>query len=255
MSVAIVTGASSGLGRAFARALSRDPSIREIWAIARREDRLEALASLCACPVRPLPMDLTEPAALDRLQALLEQEKPTVSVLVCAAGFGKMGDTIAVSPQDNAGMIDLNCKAAVAVTLLCLPRMRRGGRILEISSTSAFSPLPGINVYAATKAFLLHFTKTLHYELLPEGIHVTAVCPYWIRDTEFIPTAQEEKPGSYHRFPLATRTEDVVAKSLRASRRNQWVCTPGLMCTLHRAGAGLLPDVLMVRVGRFLQKL
>ena len=255
MSVAIITGASSGLGRAYARALSRDPSVREIWAVARRADRLRELSALCACPVRPLAMDLTDPASLDRLRALLEQEKPTVSVLVCAAGFGKMGDTRAISHRDNADMIDLNCKAAVAVTMLCLPRMTRGSRILEISSTSAFSPMPGINLYASTKAFLLQFTKTLHYELRAEGIHVTAVCPYWILDTEFIPTAQEEKPGSYHRFPLATRTEDVVAKSLRASRRNRWVCTPGLVCSLHRAGSKLFPDVLMVRVGRFMQKL
>ena len=255
MSVAIITGASSGLGRAYARALSRDPSIHEIWAVARRAGRLEELSALCACPVRPLPMDLTKPSSLDELQTMLETERPAVSVLVCAAGFGKMGETETVSPQDNADMIDLNCRAAVAVTMLCLPWMTRGGRILEISSTSAFSPMPGLNLYASTKAFLLQFTKTLHYELRGQGIHVTAVCPYWILDTEFIPTAQEDKPGSYHRFPLATRTESVVERSLRASRRNRWVCTPGLVCSLHRVGAKLLPDALLVRVSDLLRRL
>ena len=255
MPIAIVTGASSGLGRAYARALSREPEIREIWAVARREDRLRELEALCACPVRAIPLDLTDPDAPGRLQALLEAERPEVSALVCAAGFGKMGDTVAVSPRDNADMIDLNCRAAVAVTLACLPWMRQGGRILEICSTSAFSPMPGLNVYASTKAFLLQFTRTLRYELRKTGIHVTAVCPYWILDTEFIPTAQDGKQGSYRRFPLANRTEEVVERSLRASRLDRAVCTPGLVCTLHRAGAKLLPAALLTRAGDLLRRL
>ena len=164
MSVAIITGASSGLGRAFARRLSRDPSVHEIWAVARREDRLRELESLCACAVRPLPLDLRKDASLLSFRSLLEQEKPEVSVLVCAAGFGRMGDTNAIAPEDNAGMIDLNCKAAMAVTLLCRPYLRRGSRVLEISSASAFCPVPGVNVYAATKAFLSSFAETLHQE-------------------------------------------------------------------------------------------
>ena len=196
MNIALITGASSGLGREFARQVSRDPHVQAVWAVARREDRLRQLASLCACPVRPGPPDLTDPQSLDALRDLLAREKPTVTRLVCAAGVGKMGRIDAVSPADSLGMIDLNCRAAVGVTQLCLPYLTRGSRVLELCSTAAFQPMPGLGVYAATKAFLQSYTKTLHYELLPRGIHVTAVCPYWVKDTEFIPLAQAVPPLS-----------------------------------------------------------
>ena len=169
MNIALITGASSGLGREFARQVSRDPHVQAVWAVARREDRLRQLASLCACPVRPVPLDLTDPQSLDALRDLLAREKPTVTRLVCAAGVGKMGRIDAVSPADSLGMIDLNCRAAVGVTQLCLPYLTRGSRVLELCSTAAFQPMPGLGVYAATKAFLQSYTKTLHYELLPRG--------------------------------------------------------------------------------------
>ena len=243
MNIALITGASSGLGREFARQVSRDPHVQAVWAVARREDRLRQLASLCACPVRPVPLDLTDPQSLD---ALRDREKPTVTRLVCAAGVGKMGRIDAVSPADSLGMIDLNCRAAVGVTQLCLPYLTRGSRVLELCSTAAFQPMPGLGVYAATKAFLQSYTKTLHYELLPRGIHVTAVCPYWVKDTEFIPLAQDGKPGQFRHFPLASRSRSVVSLSLAASALNLWVATPGIVCTLHRLGAKVIPHALLV---------
>ena len=243
MNIALITGASSGLGREFARQVSRDPHVQAVWAVARREDRLRQLASLCACPVRPVPLDLTDPQSLDALRDLLAREKPTVTRLVCV---GKMGRIDAVSPADSLGMIDLNCRAAVGVTQLCLPYLTRGSRVLELCSTAAFQPMPGLGVYAATKAFLQSYTKTLHYELLPRGIHVTAVCPYWVKDTEFIPLAQDGKPGQFRHFPLASRSRSVVSLSLAASALNLWVATPGIVCTLHRLGAKVIPHALLV---------
>lgn len=242
MSIAIVTGASSGLGRAFARRLSRDPDIREIWAIARREDRLKELGALCACPVRSIPLDLREDSSFQTLRDLLSQENPVISVLVCAAGFGKMGNAAAVDPSDNAAMIDVNCKAAMAVTLLCRPWLRRGSRVIEISSVSAFTPVPGVGVYAATKAFLESFSKTLRQEWKRDGIHVTAVCPYWIKDTEFIEKAEGGLPGSWNSFPLAITTKTVVEQALRDSRRNRAVSAPGAVASAAKVGTKLLPD-------------
>ena len=138
MNIALITGASSGLGREFARRVSRDPHVQAVWAVARREDRLRQLASLCACPVRPVPLDLTDPQSLDALRDLLAREKPTVTRLVCAAGVGKMGRIDAVSPADSLGMIDLNCRAAVGVTQLCLPYLTRGSRVLPSSPCPAW---------------------------------------------------------------------------------------------------------------------
>ena len=166
-----------------------DKQLDEIWVIARRRDRLEALRAHCRVPLRVLPLDLTAPGAADTLEAALKAAAPEVSILINAAGFGRMGDWQAVGRRESAAMIRLNCQAAVEVTQVCLPFMGRGSRVLEICSTSAFQPLPYLNVYAATKAFLYRYSRALHWELRPRGITVTAVCPYWIRDTEFIPTA------------------------------------------------------------------
>ena len=242
MSVAVITGASSGLGRAFARRLSREPDIHEIWAVARREDRLKELGDLCACPVRPVPLDLAKEASFETLRALLEAERPDISILVCAAGFAKMGNAVEIDPADNAAMVDVNCRAAMAVTLLCRPWLRRGSRVLEISSVSSFCPVPGVNVYAATKAFLESFAKGLRQEWKKDGISVTAVCPYWIRDTEFIAKAETGKPGSWHSFPLALTTERVVDRALRDSRRNRALSTPGAVAAAAKIGTKLLPD-------------
>ena len=253
--IAIVTGASSGLGRNYVRRLSTDPVVEEIWAIARREDRLQELQKYAACPVRPLPMDLTKPESIAELEHLLQQEAPIVSVLVCAAGFGKMGLSQDIPPQDNRDMIDLNCKAAVEVTTLCLPYLKRGSRVLEICSTAAFQPMPGINVYGATKAFLYSYTKALHHELRPRGVHVTAVCPYWVKDTEFISVAKQGRGGDFRHFPLASKSKSVVSLSLAASALNLWVVTPGIVCTLHRVGAKSFPHCMMVPLVDLARKL
>lgn len=255
MGIALVTGASSGLGREYVRQLSVDPAVQEIWAVARRQDRLEQLRQIAARPVRAIPLDLTQRASIQSLKKLLEEAHPHISVLVCAAGAGIMGDTAALSPEENDAMIDLNCRAAVAVTTLCLPYLHRESRVLEICSTAAFQPMPGLNVYAATKAFLQSYTKTLHFECLPKGIHVTAVCPYWVKDTEFIPLAQEGRPGQFRHFPLASKAACVVRLSLAASRCNLWVSTPGIMCSVHRIGAKIIPHFLLVPAMMALRKL
>ena len=255
MVIALITGASSGLGREYVRQLGRDPKVQEIWAVARRAGRLEQLQELVPCPVRPVPLDLTDPVCLDQLKALLEQTKPTIRHLVCAAGFGKIGDIATMDLSDSLGMIDLNCRGAVAVTELCLPYLTRGSRVVEVCSTAAFQPLPGLGTYAATKAFLQSYAKTLHHELLPRGIHVTAVCPYWVKDTEFIPLAQGDGAGQFRHYPFASRSRSVVALARAASALNLWVATPGIVCTVHRLGAKFIPHCLLVPLLGLLRRL
>lgn len=246
MRVAIVTGASSGLGREFVRLLGQEGCADEIWAVARRADRLEALRTLTACPIRPLPLDLTRGESVDALRDLLKQEQPQVTVLVCAAGFGRIGRSDQIPRSDDDAMIDLNCRAAVAVTTEVLPYLRRGSRVLEICSTAGFQPMPGLNVYAATKAFLQSYTKALHHELLLSGVRVTAVCPYWIKDTEFIPQAQKVDRGGFRHFPLASHARTVARWALLDSRLNLWVSTPGPVCMAHRLVAKFVPHCIMV---------
>ncbi|HIV16754.1 MAG TPA: SDR family NAD(P)-dependent oxidoreductase [Candidatus Alectryocaccobium stercorigallinarum] len=253
--IAIVTGASSGLGEEFIKNLGNE-DIDEIWAIARRRERLEALANISSVPVRPVPMDLTDKENISRLSEMLSDEKPEIHILINAAGFGKIGLTEDIGRDSLDKMIDLNCRAAVDVTLLCIPYMPKGSRILEICSTAAFQPFQFLNVYAASKAFLYRFSRALYIELRPKKISVTAVCPYWIRDTEFIPTARSGRNNTAIRhFPLSSKKKSVARIALNDSRLRLPVSTPGIMCTLHRIAAKFIPSCLMCLIWSGLRRI
>ena len=146
MNIAIVTGASSGLGAGYVRELDQGKLIKEkldeIWVIARREDRLCALGKEVQTPLRILPLDLRKNESLGILRALLSSLHPDVRFLINAAGYGKIGSWKDISLEDASGMIDLNCRAAVCMTQTVLPFMKKGARIMEICSTAAFQPFP-----------------------------------------------------------------------------------------------------------------
>ena len=244
MAIAIITGASSGLGSEFVQQVSEKKKPNEIWVIARRKERLSALARSVKTPLRILPMDVTSRENMEKLRHLLAEEKPEVSLLVHAAGMGKIGSYEEIGREKAMAIVRLNCEAAVDVTESVLPYMHRGARIIEIASTSAFQPFQGLNVYAASKAFLLRYTRGLAVELSGTGIRATAVCPYWISDTEFIGTASETGSRKIRHFPLASKKRSVAALSLLASDLGLPVCTPGVICTGHRL-ISVLPDTVL----------
>lgn len=255
MNIAIVTGASSGLGAEFIKYLNSE-ELDEIWAIARRRDRLEQLSEITDIPIRAVPMDLTEKSSIKELENLLSEEKPHIHILINAAGFGKIGSTEEIGREALDNMIDLNCRAAVDVTMLSIPYMQEGDRILEICSTAAFQPFQFLNVYAASKAFLYRFSRALYIELMPKKISVTAVCPYWIKDTEFIPVAQEsENPKAIRHFFLASKKKSVAHIALNDSKLHLPVSTPGIMCTVHRIAAKFIPSSLMCLIWAGLRRI
>ena len=255
MRIALITGASSGLGREFVRQLRKE-NLDEIWAVARRENRLRELSGLAAVPVRPIPLDLTKQESMEELEQLLARERPHIHILINAAGFGKIGSYREISRTETDRMIDLNCRAAVDVTLLSLPYMKKGDRILEICSTASFQPFPYLNVYAATKSFLYRYSRALRVELMGRKIKVTAVCPYWIKNTEFIPKARETKgKGAIRHFPLASRKETVARLALSDSRLGLPVSTPGPVCFLHRIAAKFIPGELMMGLWALIRRL
>ena len=153
MKIAIVTGASSGMGRQFVLQLSRYVQVDEIWAIARREDALKSLKT--QVPVRAVALDLLDSSSFERFSALLAEEKPDVKLLVNAAGFGKFGTYHKIPVEEECRMIDLNCKALVMMTRLVLPYMKEGSHLLQLDSLSAFQPVPYLTTYGATKSFVL----------------------------------------------------------------------------------------------------
>ncbi len=265
--IALITGASSGIGRAFALRIDQtEAEIDEIWLVARRQEKLEALAGELKHETRIIAADLMEGLDAENYENPLTRalagetelyvdsqrrelsgeanpkKRVQIRILVNAAGFAKIGNYAKVSFQDSMRMIDLNDKAAVAVTLACLPYMNQGDRILQMCSTAAFQPLQHINIYGASKAFLYHYTRALRLELFPRGIMVTAVCPFWVKDTEFIGIAKGDgaNPPIKH-FPFATTAEKVVKRGLRASRAGWAVVTPGAFCVIHRFFTKLLP--------------
>lgn len=244
--IALVTGASSGLGREFARLLVQE-AVDELWLVARREERLRGLASEVALPCRVFALDLTQESSLEALSAALSAEPVTVRWLVNAAGFGRIGMAADIGAATTGRMIALNCRAAAELTERVLPYMERGSRVLEIASCAAFQPIPYLAAYAATKAFLLRYSRALAAEVAERGITVTAICPYWIRDTEFIHEAKRtDKAGLFRGFPLATDQKTVARRSLWAAEHGFTVFTPDLVSTLHRIITSLLPHRLMI---------
>ena len=181
MSIAIVTGASSGIGTELVRQLeSYTDNVDEIWAIARRENLLEELKSKTKLKVKPIPLDLTDLKSLDTLSQMLNEAKSEVSVLINCAGYGKFGSYADIENSEALGMIDLNCRALVGVTNVALPFMKSGSKILQVCSISSFQPLPLMSVYAASKVFVLNYSRALWKELRPRGITVTTLCPGWV---------------------------------------------------------------------------
>lgn len=246
MKIAIVTGASSGLGRAFARRIDR-MGLDEIWLIARREERLRDLAGELCTAARVFPLDLTRVESIGTVKEALEAcREADVRVLVNAAGFGKLATWRDLTLQETNDMIALNCRAAVDMSVAVLPHMGPGSRLFEICSSSAFQPLPGLNVYASTKAFLLHFTRALRWEAAGKGVRITAVCPGWIK-TEFMDVARDTKNGhTVRHFPLAIRPETAVNWAMLENSLGFAVATCGPHTLVQRIAAKFLPNCVLM---------
>ena len=238
MKIAIVTGASAGMGREFVKAIDREYSLDEIWIVARRGDRLEALRSGCRTPLRPLSLDLTVPGNREALRTLLEAEKPELSLLVNAAGYGLFGTFSDMGYAEQLGMIDLNVTALTAVCHICLPYLHRGSSIVNLASNASWQPVPYMNVYAASKAYVLSFSRALGRELKPRGVHVMSVCPFWVQ-TEFFDTAVRDDTITYYNHIY--RPEEVIRQAMKDLRRRRRVSICGLQVKLQVLAVKLLP--------------
>ena len=237
MRIAVITGASSGMGREFARAIDAEEILDEIWLVARRRERLEELAGSLRARARILALDLLDPASFDEYAALLAAETPVVSTLCNAAGFGRFALFDEVELKTNLEMVDLNVKAYVAMTQLTLPYMRAGSRILNLDSLSAFQPVPYECVYGATKAFVLSFSRALNVELEPRGIRVMAISPGWVQ-TEFFDHAVSDN-GAVTWYDKIWTPEQVAERAMRDYRKGKDVSV---------LGAGVRRQVFLVKM-------
>lgn len=248
MKIGIITGASSGMGREFVRKIDQTVELDELWLIARREDRLKELASELSHKSRILPLDLKEKSSIETLQsALSEQEDLQVKILVCAAGFAKFGRAEDLSLEETDSMIQVNCQAAVDVTRIIIPYLGKGSRILEVCSCAGYQPLQGLNIYAATKSFLLNYTRALRWEVAGKGVKVTAVCPYWVK-TEFMSVARDTKnpKAVRHCTAVAQSPSSVASWSLLMNQIGLAVTTCGPMSFIMRFASKFLPNCVIM---------
>ena len=254
MGIAIITGASSGIGSQFARELKHRLGIDKFWFVARRTERMEELRCELGVKAKIISADLTTDEGVDKLRSELEEEKPAVRYLINAAGFGNFGRFDELPESDIVRMIDLNVKALVLITHMTVPYMERGGKIIELGSGSCFTPLPNFNVYASSKAFVLHYSKALHYELKKYGVTVTCFCPGWV-DTEFIGKAVSREGVSRpsKMWPLLS-AEKVVRGCVRAAERKRRMYVTNWFTKLQHMLFKLLPDRILSRAWLMMQK-
>ena len=246
MKIAVITGASSGMGLEFAKGVDAEEKLDEIWLIARRRDRLEELAASLRAKARIIPLDLLDPASFKEYAALLESEKPLVSTLVNAAGFGRFALFDEVDLDTNLKMIDLNDKAAVAMTQLTLPYMKRGSRVLNLDSLSAFQPVPYECIYASTKAFILSFSRALNVELAPRGIRVMAISPGWVQTEFFDHAVSDNKAVTY--YDKIWTPDQVVVRALRDYKKGKDVSVLGASVRRQVFLVKMLPHKLVMKI-------
>ena len=235
--VALITGASAGLGVEFARQLSRRG--HTLVLAARREDRIEALASELG-NARAVAIDLWEANAAAELMANIEAAGEQVGILINNAGFGQIGQFAELDVARARQMIDLNCATLTDLCRLVAPGMiaRKSGGIVNVASIAAFQPGPKMALYCATKAFVLSLSEGLHEELKPHGVHVTALCPGPTR-TEFGEVAGFGGSSLFER--LAMESPEVVEAGLGGLDKNHAVVIPGLVNKVVVRGSWLMP--------------
>lgn len=242
--IALITGATSGMGRQFVLQIQEAATwLDEIWAIARKQEELEKLQREVE-GIRIFSMNLTNREDLKKLQNLLAEEQPELEFLVNSAGAGVQKKIEDTAISDLWNMTQLNVSALTAVTGICLPYCKKGCQVLCLASGAAFVPQPGFAVYAATKSYVLSFSRALRKEWQGR-LTVTAVCPGPV-DTPFL-----EKMGGKDRMPsykkwFLAKPEAVVRKALKDSRKGKELSVYGSSVKALRVLCKILPHRLII---------
>lgn len=246
MNIAIITGASSGLGAEFARQIDQKClGLDELWLLARREENMLALQETLKTKSRVICIDLSK---IDEVNGILETNLSTetkIRMLVHCAGFGKSGLFEEVNEADSLGMLDLNCRSILHLTKRILPYMTKRSYIITMGSAAAFLPQQAFAVYAASKSFVLSFSRALGYELKEKKISVTCVCPGPV-DTEFFEVSSPDgKPVGIKKFFL-TKKEKVVTKALKDTFHKKQVSVYGSSMNAFAVLTKIVPTSLIL---------
>ena len=235
--IVILTGATGGLGKEFVKQIVNE-DIDEVWAIARNQEKLSELRTQYGEKVVPISIDLSEMEGIRQIEELLQVHKPHVEYLINNAGLAKMGKYDEFSLEEIDNTINLNCKAPVMLSRICIPYMGKGSKILNISSASAFQPNPYINLYAASKVFERHYSRALNVELEGTGIASVAVCPSWT-DTDLL---RKEINGKKVKFPGLVTADRVVKQAIRDAKKGKDTSVCSLYVKCQHVNVKLLPQ-------------
>ena len=242
MKISIISGASSGIGREIALKLD-ELLLDEMWIIALDNDGLVNLSSQLKTKTRIFPLNLMDNASFDIIKDALDEAKPEVEYLVCCAGIGYNGNFDKITEKNISFMINLNCLALTLLTKCVDPYIVDKGRIMQIASGSGFAPQPGFAVYAATKAYVISFSRALKRELRHRKISVTAVCPGPV-DTAFFASLEGVKE---YKKKFVITPEKVAKKAVKATQKRKSLCVPSMSMKLFHLASKILPTSLILK--------
>lgn len=254
--LALITGASGGIGEALAHQFAKGGY--DLALVARSEDRLAAVARALeahGATVHILPADLRDRQAGERLEAAIANRGLRVDALVNNAGFGTTGPVLATDREEQLAMIDVNVRVLTELShRFGAPMKARGrGGILNVASVAAFQPGPHMAVYYAGKAFVLSFTEALNHELRGSGVHATALCPGPVA-TDFQARAAFDDSMALLKVAPPMSAEAVAKAGFEGFVRKQAVVIPGATNFIMAKSAALTPRPLLLRIVETLQK-
>ena len=245
--IAVITGASSGLGKEFVRILTDRPELDEIWAIARNEQKLQALVSEFGDKIKIFSKDLSDRKQIEAFADTLANADVSIQYLINNAGFAKFCSYDDLSIEESLNMINLNINGLVAMGLVCIPYMKKGSHLINIASQASFQPLPYQNIYSSTKAFVRNYTRALNIELRDRGIIATAVCPGWMK-TDLIDNGLIGADKATSRFCMMVTPDVVAEKAILDADHNKDISVYSMYVKTAHVLAKLLPQRLMMKL-------
>lgn len=253
--IAIITGASSGIGQEYFHALTQRESFDEVWVIARSKEKLEALQATTTAKLRVFALDLSQKESTDEIARALGEEQPSVKYLICASGFGRFCAIEEDEPAVLQNMVDLNCRSIVGITTACYNYMAKDGTVILIASVAAFQPIPYIATYGATKAFVLSYGRALNQELRKSrGARCLCVCPFWTK-TAFFNRAETEKQV-VKKYVVMYEPKQIVAQTFKdLKKKKRDVSIYGAVARGQRLLVKLCPHRFVMWVWKKQQKL
>ena len=239
--LAIITGATGGIGNQFVKTVCRFDDIDEIWAVGRNKEKLESLKNQYP-KITAVEADFSKDG-VSVIAELIKKKNPDIRLLINNAGIAYMGQFEKMSVSDVERFCKINCSAPSELMSIVLPNMKEGAKIINVSSASSFQPNPYLSMYSASKVYLKNLSRALKVELKSKGISVTCVCPGWV-DTEMLPRMQNGKKVKYAGMLSA---EKVVRKALKDSARGKEMSVPGFFAKYLRFYSKIMPAKIVMK--------